>query len=210
MSKLRKSLKKTHSILIFPSDEAICREKSAKNLVEDNDYFSIIKELTFPDEELETVKQKFIKNAKKTMIYEYYMYKRFDSSVLVATDDVPLLKYVFEDFNITDLDIIFNSMDGLKSLLGSLKGQSMTQENSLNVITEILSNPTLKDDIMKTLKVILMAKLVKVEGVDSGLTKEEIVEETVKGLQVEDIKALFKFVKASIDLNVEKKNISES
>lgn len=209
MPKLRKSLKKSYSVFIAPSDEAIDYKKTAEKLTEDLDYFSVIHKLAFPDEDLEVVKKKFIQNANKMTVYDYYTYKKFDPDVIVSKEEIPLLKYVFEDFNLTDLSILFDSVDGLKSLFNSIKGQDITSQNSIELFLSLLENPEIKDKVFHLIKLVLNAKLVKCIGVDEGVTKEEIVDETIKNLSFQDIKMLFKFIQNSLKLDIEKKNISE-
>ena len=210
MSKLRKNLKKSYSVFIKPSDEAIDWTETARILTEDVEYFSVLKQFSFPDEDLEVVKQKFIKSAKRTNIYDYYVFKRFDSSKIVASKDVPVLQYVFEDFNATDLDILFSNVSGLEFLYNAIRGKTLTQETAGDVLLELLKTPDIKTKIFELVEKVLDAKLVKVFGVDDDVSREDIIKETVKDLQIHDIKMLIKFVQSSLELDVEKKNISQS
>lgn len=210
MSKLRKSLKKSYSVFIKPSDEAIDWKKTAELIIKDEDYFSVIAGIAFPDEDIELVKTKFIKNANKMTVYDYYTYKKFDPDYIIPKPEIPLLKYVFEDFNLTDLSILFDSVEGLKSLFDAIKGKDLSSQNSIELFLSLLEKPDVKNKVLDLLKLVLNAKLVKCLGVDEGLSKEEIVEETVKELTIQDMKMLFKFIQHSLKLDVEKKNTLES
>ena len=205
MSKLRKNLKKTYSVFIKPSDE-IDWKATAKKVTEDVEYFQTLKDIAFPDEDMETVKNKFINNASKMTVYEYYVYKKFNADILVPkSNDVPLLKYVFEDFNLTDLSILFDSVEGLKVLFESIKGKELTNQNSLDVILGLLENKEAKDKVIELIEKVLDAKLIKCIGVDAEVSKQEIIKESIKEFNVQDLKMLFKFIQSSIKYDIEKK-----
>lgn len=210
MLKLRKNLPQTYGVLILPTDEAIDWQKTAEKLTQDKEYFSLLKELTFPDEELEVVKKKFIKNAAKLTVYDYYKSKGFNSDIIVAKDDYPLLKYVLKDFNITDLDILSENSESLGLLINSIKDKNITQKELGKTVLELLQNKELSSHVLKVIKSVLDSKLVKVIGADNDISREEIVDHVSKSLQYQDITALFAFIQSSIKLNLEKKNISQS
>lgn len=216
---LRKSLPKTYSMVILPSDETIDWKKTAEKITNDEEHFSVIHRLSYPDLSLEEVKKKYITNASKKIIYSYYKENaKFSHDFFVPVEGQELLKYVFEDFTISDLSILSKNNELTQKITEKISNSIVSDEDgrvllnssaflvSLNEILQDISNVAL---LKKAIKDLLDAKLVKVLNADE-MDREDLLNVIVESLGVEDVSALFSFIQNNIKLNVEKKNISIS
>lgn len=208
MSMMRKKLPQAKSILIFPSDPGIDLKATAEKMMQNKrcvDFLKAVTGLTHED----AMKEEFIEQQSRVAIFSCYAFAKYDSDLIVPNEN-GVLKYVFEDINMKDLDIIGDNFESLSQIVTALSKKEVDSKALGESLLKIVQDKQLGPMVTKLLTTVLDAKLIKVIGADESVSKADCIKETVENLQVEDMKALYYFTKASISLNVEKKTVLPS
>lgn len=208
MSKMRSKLPQAKSILILPTDAGIDLQATAEKMVKNKRCLDYLKAVTGITNE-ENLIEEFLEQKSRIAIYSCYAFCKYDPDLLVP-NEYKILKYVFDAINLKDIDIITDNFDTIALLFNKVKDKELTNQELGNVLMSVIQNKELKPMLENLLETVLNAKLIKIEGIDEGVTKEEAIKETIENLEIEDLKALYYFVKASIGLNIEKKTILPS